>query len=156
MSDLIPKSSRSQAVAASISVMLGVWSIYTFLRTPQYTQIPDPRLIRIDGLLWLVPGITAVSISAYLVYTLNRQSEAANADIVDSEDHSGSTPIETLRQRYATGDISHTEFERQMERLLETEDTSQIDQPISLLKHKENRSHLDTDSSSGLAGEEGH
>jgi Predicted membrane protein (DUF2078). len=102
----------------------------------------------------LALGITAVSISVYIVYTRNRQSGAANAAPVDSEEHSRPTPIEILRERYATEDISHTEFERQLERLLETEDVSQIDQPMSLLKHTENASRLDTDSSSGLTEEE--
>ncbi|ERG93893.1 SHOCT domain-containing protein [Haloquadratum walsbyi] len=154
MSDLLSKSLRLQAVAASISAILGVGLIYKFLRTPQYTQIPDPRIIPINGLLWLSLGIIAVSISAYLIYTLNRQSEAANADPGDSEEHSSSTPTETLHKRYATGEISHTEFERHLERLLETKDISQIDRSMSLLKYNGSTSHLDTDSSSGLTEEE--
>lgn len=156
MPDLVPESPRLQAVAASISAVLGGWFIYTFLRTPQYIQTPDPRLVPINGLLWLALSITAVMISVYFVYTLNRQSEVANADTIASEEHNESTPIENLRQRYATGDISHTEFERQLERLLETEDISEADQPVSLLRYDDNVSHLDNDSasSSDLAAKE--
>ncbi|ERH05795.1 MAG: putative membrane protein (DUF2078) [Halonotius sp. J07HN4] len=116
--------------------------------------------------MWIIPaffmpiydllGIIAISISVYLVYTLDQQSKADNADPVDSEGQSSSTPIETLRQRYAAGDISHTEFERQMEQLLETEDLSQTDQPMSLLQNNKDTSHVVTESSSGLTEEEGY
>jgi hypothetical protein len=157
MRDLVPESPQHQAAAASISAVFGGWLIYTFLRTPQYTRIPDPRIVPINGLLWLALGISALIISVYFVHTLNRQSEAANADTVGSEGHSRSTSIENLHQRYAAGDISHAEFERQLERLLETEDISQVDQPMSLLKNNDNEPHIDTDSafSSELTEEQG-
>jgi Predicted membrane protein len=116
--------------------------------------------------MWIIPaffmpiydllGIIGISISVYLVYTLDQQSEADNADAVDSEGQSSSTPIETLRQRYAAGDISQTEFERQMEQLLKTEDLSQTDQLMSLLQNNKDTSHVVTESSSELTEEEGY
>jgi Predicted membrane protein len=117
--------------------MLGMWVIAEFFM-PIYDLL----------------GIIAILISVYLVYTLDQQSEADNADPVDSELHSSSSPIETLRQRYAAEDISHTEFERKLERLLETDDISQTDQPMSLLQNNKDTSHLDTESSSGLPEDE--
>lgn len=137
MSDLVPKSPRPRAIVALISTMLGMWVIAEFFM-PIYDLL----------------GIIAILISVYLVYTLDQQSEADNADPVDSELHSSSSPIETLRQRYAAEDISHTEFERKLERLLETDDISQIDQPMSLRHNNEDTSQLDTESSSGLTEEE--
>jgi Predicted membrane protein (DUF2078). len=119
--------------------MLGVWVMPDMFFFPLYQSLL---------------GIIGISISVSLVYTLNRQSEADSADPVDSEGHSSSTPIETLRQRYAAEDISHTEFERKLERLLETDDISQIDQPMSLRHNNEDTSQLDTESSSGLTEEE--
>ncbi len=137
MSDLVPKSPRPRAIVALISTMLGMWVIAEFFM-PIYDLL----------------GIIAILISVYLVYTLDQQSEADNADPVDSELHSSSSPIETLRQRYAAEDISHTEFERKLERLLETDDISQTDQPMSLLQNNKDTSHLDTESSSGLPEDE--
>jgi Predicted membrane protein (DUF2078). len=141
MSDLLPKSPRPRAIVALISAMLGVWVMPDMFFYPLYQSLL---------------GIIGISISVYLVYTLDQQSEADNADPVDSEEQSSSTPIETLRQRYAAGDISQTEFERQMEQLLETEDLSQTDQPMSLLQNNKDTSHLDSESSSGLTEEEGY
>ena len=99
-----------------------------------------------------------MSMSAYLVYMLSRQSEIADADAADSEEHSRSEPIENLRQQYATGTISDTEFERKLERLIETEDISQISRSKSLLKNDDSVSHSHTDSasSSELTEEEGY
>lgn len=46
--------------------------------------------------------------------------------IVQSEDQTVSTdglsPVERLRERYAAGEIGEAEFERKLERLIETED----------------------------------
>ncbi|MFC7325945.1 SHOCT domain-containing protein [Halorubrum rutilum] len=151
-----PESPRPRAAAASLSAVFGVWLIYTFLRTPQYTQTPDPRVVPINGLHWLALGITAVLISASLVYTLGQQFDPVNADPADSEADSRSTPIENLRQQYATGNISDTEFEHKLERLIKTEDISWVSQPKSVSKRNENVSHSQTDSasSSELAEEE--
>lgn len=156
MIDWIYKNPKVRTAAASISAVFSVWFINTFLRTPQYTQIPDPRVVPINGLHWLALGITAVLISASLVYTLGQQSAVANTDAADSAEHSGSTPIENLRQQYATGNISDTEFERQLERLIKTEDISQTSQPKSMSTYNENVSNSQTDSasSSELAEEE--
>jgi Predicted membrane protein (DUF2078). len=148
MFDFVPESPRLQAAAAPISAVVGICLIGVFLRTPQYAQIPDPRIIPINGLHFLALGVTALLISAYVTYTLSRRSEAASAGAVDSEEHSRSTAIENLRRRYATGDISHTEFEHRLERLLETEDISHISQSKSLLRTDEEASRLDTDSAS--------
>ncbi len=139
MSDLLPKSPRPRAIVAVISAMFGMWIIPAFFM-PIYDLL----------------GIIGISISVYLVYTLDQQSEADNADAVDSEGQSSSTPIETLRQRYAAGDISQTEFERQMEQLLKTEDLSQTDQLMSLLQNNKDTSHVVTESSSELTEEEGY
>lgn len=156
MFDWVPENPRMRAAAASISAVFSVWLIHTFLRTPQYTQIPDPRIVPINGLYWLALGITAVLISASLVYTLGQQSAVANTDTADSEEYSRSTPIENLRQQYATGNISDTEFERKLERLIKTEDISQVSQPKSMSKCNENVSNSQTESaySPELAEEE--
>lgn len=42
----------------------------------------------------------------------------------EATDDAATDPLETLRDRYARGEISEAEFERRVERLLETEDGS--------------------------------
>lgn len=45
----------------------------------------------------------------------------ADADDTDSEASTTTDPLETLRARYARGELSDTEFERKLEALVETE-----------------------------------
>jgi uncharacterized membrane protein len=45
-----------------------------------------------------------------------------------SQSHTESNPLESLRERYASGEIDEAEFERRVERLLETESKTETGQ----------------------------
>ena len=45
-----------------------------------------------------------------------------------SQSHTESDPLESLRERYASGEIDEAEFERRVEQLLETESETETDQ----------------------------
>ncbi|NHX35919.1 MULTISPECIES: SHOCT domain-containing protein [Halolamina] len=49
---------------------------------------------------------------------LDRDSEAESVDSAADEEE---TPLETLRRRYAEGELSEAQFERKLDQLLETE-----------------------------------
>lgn len=131
MFDPVPEDRRLRAAVASVGAVLGVWLMGVFAATPQHDRIPDPRVVPIDGLQWLVLGTAALVVSTYLIHTLGRQSGGGDADVAGSAERSRSTPIETFRRQYATGEISENEFERRLEGLLEAEDVSRVDRPES-------------------------
>jgi len=62
-------------------------------------------------------GLLPMALGAARLYRRRRESDSRPT----SEDDDA---LATLRQRYARGDITDAEFERQVERLLETEDSA--------------------------------
>jgi len=62
-------------------------------------------------------GLLPMALGAARLYRRRRESDSRPT----SEDDDA---LATLRQRYARGDITDGEFERQVERLLETEDSA--------------------------------
>lgn len=76
--------------------------------------------VAIVGWLLLVPVIAILSDHVDLRQWLGgRDAAAATADARDGG--AGDDALERLRERYAAGEIDDTEFERRLERLLETE-----------------------------------
>ena len=69
-------------------------------------------VVAVVGWLFLVP-VLAILNDEDIVSVEEEQAEATA---------SASDPLETLRERYARGDIDEAAFERRLERLLETED----------------------------------
>ncbi|WP_262179823.1 SHOCT domain-containing protein [Haloarcula laminariae] len=65
-------------------------------------------------------GLLPAAMGATRLYQRRRE-----ADGPTSEDD----PLATLRDRYARGELSDAEFERQVERLLETEDAETVRDP---------------------------
>lgn len=72
---------------------------------------------------------TAVGIRLY-VHTTDRHADARTNTQTQTA-HDEDTALETLKKRYARGDLSETEFEQRVERLLETESTGQRDDSIT-------------------------
>ena len=68
--------------------------------------------------LIFVVGFAVVVPLVYLLSDTDDEAEGAPSSAPDVEDD----PIEDLRRRYATGELSDAEFERKLDRLLETED----------------------------------
>lgn len=70
-----------------------------------------PAVIAILGWFVVAPAL------AILTYYEDDDTETAVDDAGD--------PVATLRQRYASGELTEQEFERRLDRLLETEDAEQ-------------------------------
>lgn len=71
----------------------------------------------------LVGYIAVVPITAMLFGDEEDQEEWLDEDGDDSEsrgDQAEETPLETLRRRYAEGELSEAQFERKLDQLLET------------------------------------
>jgi hypothetical protein len=113
---------RSRAVAAAAVGAAGAWLVSVFLRTPQYSRIPDPRVVPINGLHWLVLGLGALAVSGYAIRTLER-STASDADATDPERPDDAPRLDALRHRYATGEITEAEFERRLDAVLDPDAT---------------------------------
>ena len=57
-----------------------------------------------------------------LVWVLEDDFPLAESDSAAAAEGDTENPVATLRERYATGEIDDAEFERRLDRLLETED----------------------------------
>ena len=99
--------------------LLGILSVLTFGLTSFFAVV---------GLEFLVP--TTFVVGFFLVVPLVALL-GDSLPIVESEDGGarversggvGDDPVEQLRERYARGELTEAEFERRLERLLETED----------------------------------
>ena len=78
------------------------------------------------GILLFVVGMETLAIATFVVgWFLLVPVLAILGDSLSSERDESATeddPLEVLRERYAKGEISESEFERQVEKLLATED----------------------------------
>ncbi|MFD1572031.1 SHOCT domain-containing protein [Halorubrum laminariae] len=77
------------------------------------------------GLLFLLLSTVTLGISGQLTRGVVRQANAAPASGPWDDrqvDDANETPIETLRRRYAEGEIDDEAFERHLDQLIETEE----------------------------------
>jgi uncharacterized membrane protein len=80
------------------------------------------------GLLFLLVSTVILGISGQLTLGVVRQANAAPASSPQNDqqiDDANETPIETLRRRYAEGEIDDEAFERRLDQLIETEEPEQ-------------------------------
>lgn len=78
-------------------------------------------LILLGGALPVPPPLLAVPGIVCLFAALLVAEPIAAAIRADDERTHAGDPLEELRERYARGEIDHDEFERRVERLVETE-----------------------------------
>ncbi|MBZ6496521.1 SHOCT domain-containing protein [Natrinema longum] len=80
--------------------------------------------VALAALFLLVSAVTLI-VAGQLTRGVVRQAEAApdGAPTETSTTDSTENPVETLRRRYAAGDIDDEEFQYRLDRLLETEGT---------------------------------
>ena len=80
-----------------------------------------------SGMLFLLLSTVTLSVAGQLIWGVIRQANAAPADSLHGQqlDESSGTPIETLRRRYAEGELDQAEFERRLDQLIETEEPEQ-------------------------------
>ncbi|EMA26801.1 SHOCT domain-containing protein [Haloarcula argentinensis] len=79
-------------------------------------------------MLFLLLSTVTLSVAGQLIRGVIRQANASPADsLQDGQqlDESNETPIETLRRRYAEGELDQEEFERRLDQLIETEEPEQ-------------------------------
>jgi uncharacterized membrane protein len=69
--------------------------------------------------------LAAIFLSDFLAAVLAPDEEAAGDDAAEA-------PLDVLRRRYADGELSEAEFERKVERLLETEDAATAEREAEL------------------------
>ncbi|ELZ38147.1 hypothetical protein C473_00662 [Halorubrum distributum JCM 10247] len=80
------------------------------------------------SLLFLLLSTVTLGISGQLIRGVVRQANAAPASGPGDDrqvDDASETPIETLRRRYAKGEIDDEAFERRLDQLIETEEPEQ-------------------------------
>ena len=80
------------------------------------------------GLLFLLLSAVTLGISGQLILGVVRQANAAPISSPQDDqqmDDVNETPIETLRRRYAEGEIDDETFERRLDQLIETEEPEQ-------------------------------
>ncbi len=82
----------------------------------------------LTGLWWSLPLVWFLGLFVVLpvLHTLAKPVPAEGGEENDRE-RSGDPALDALRERYARGDIDEDEFERRLDRLLETEDAETVD-----------------------------
>ncbi|EMA12219.1 SHOCT domain-containing protein [Haloarcula marismortui] len=89
----------------------------------------------------LLVGYVVVVPLTELLYG-DTDEEAADADEVESalsSDADDETPLERLRRRYADGKLTDEQFERKLERLLETETLEDIEDSAAVREQERER-----------------
>ncbi|WP_115863495.1 SHOCT domain-containing protein [Halorussus litoreus] len=100
--------------------LVGILSVLTFGLTALAAVLSLEFLVPVIfvfGFFLVVPLVALLGDSLPIV-----ESEGDDSR-VETVKSSGDDPVEQLRERYARGDLTDEEFERRLERLLETEDT---------------------------------
>jgi len=131
MSETVAERLRANAVEVTSILITGLWMGGLFLTDQNW---------------WL--GVLIVGYAAVipLVQTLFGEDEAEHEDADEDRERShwwgrekkskssttpdsgdGDDPLETLRERYARGELTDEQFERKLERLLETETIEDVE-----------------------------
>ena len=83
----------------------------------------------ITGLWWTLPLVLFFGLFVVLPVLHTLTKPLPDGDSEGDENATGDPALDALRERYARGDIDEREFERKLDRLLETEDAETADDP---------------------------
>src|SRR6056297_2268238 len=103
--------------------LLGALSVLTFGLTAFFAVVGLEFLVPttfVLGFFIVIPLIAILGDSLPMVVSGGGEERVAVE--ATRSDASGDDPIDELRARYARGELTDAEFERRLERLLETED----------------------------------
>ena len=120
MSDLVhrvaPSSARARMLLTVLAVGTAVLGVFF---TAMAGSMPA---VVISVLFTIAAAYLAFSLGSGLATQAAAAPEEANPAVSDrTDDRSEADPISTLQQRYAEGELTDEEFERRMERLMESE-----------------------------------
>jgi uncharacterized membrane protein len=115
---------RDSSVQFEKRRLLAVLSVLTFGLTAFFAVVGLEFLVPttfVLGFFIVVPLVALLGDSLPIVENKDGNETKTDSVRVEESDDLGDAPIEKLRTRYARGELTDTEFERRLERLLETE-----------------------------------
>ncbi len=111
---------RDSSVQFEKKRLVGILSVLTFGLTALTAVLSLEFLVPVIFVLGFFLVVPLVALLGDSLPIVESEGDDSRAETVKS---SGDDPVEQLRARYARGELTDEEFERRLERLLETEDT---------------------------------
>jgi uncharacterized membrane protein len=87
----------------------------------------------------LVGYVVVVPLTELLYGDTDEEEDIEETDPAPSSDTSDETPLERLRRRYADGELTDEQFERKLERLLETETLEDVEDGTAVRERETDR-----------------
>lgn len=87
----------------------------------------------------LVGYVVVVPLTELLYGDTDEEEDIEETDPAPSSDTSDETPLERLRRRYADGELTDEQFERKLERLLETETLEDVEDGTAVRERETER-----------------
>lgn len=129
--DYTPSGAIGRLLIAILCGPLGILSLYLgvgFFAANGFLWLPIVFFLIGVG---IVAGITTIAtlwpVYLSLIGNVESARSYSQADTISPTDRSQSTPIESLKYRYATGDISDEEFEQGIENLLRVDEKPRLE-----------------------------